>query len=277
MRLLWWTLAVVSVSLFSILLSENRTLDPLQNLSLTIAAPMENGLRDVADPISGFFREIFNRGDLVRENERLREELERLQTETAATEDAQRRLQELEEALGVKENRPDDVFVVADVIAQDPSGFKRALAIDRGSKDGLDEGMVVLSKSGSLVGVVSLVYEEFAWLRLISDPNNAVNIAVLTGGEEGSEARGVAVGDLRSRLSLEMLPTEAQIQEGDLVITSGLGGNYPRTLLLGSVTSVEEKPQALAKRATMEPAADLSSLDTVLIITNFRPARLEGP
>ncbi len=275
--MLWWTLAVVSVSLFSILLSENRTLDPLQNLSLTIAAPMENGLRDVADPISDFFRGIFNRGDLVRENERLREELERLQTETAATEDAQRRLQELEEALGVKENRPDDVFVVADVIAQDPSGFKRALAIDRGSKDGLDEGMVVLSKSGSLVGVVSLVYEEFAWLRLISDPNNAVNIAVLTGGEEGSEARGVAVGDLRSRLSLEMLPTEAQIQEGDLVITSGLGGNYPRTLLLGSVTSVEEKPQALAKRATMEPAADLSSLDTVLIITNFRPARLEGP
>lgn len=277
MRLLWWSLAVVSVSIFGILLSENRTLDPLQNLSLTIAAPMENGLRDVADPISDFFRGVFNRGDLVRENERLREELERLQTETADTEDAQRRLQELENALGVKENRPDDVFVVADVIAQDPSGFKRALAIDRGSKDGLDEGMVVLSKSGSLVGVVSLVYEEFAWLRLISDPNNAVNIAVLTGGEGGAEARGVAVGDLRSRLSLEMLPTEAQIQEGDLVITSGLGGNYPRTLLLGSVTSVEEKPQALSTRATMEPAADLSSLDTVLIITNFRPARLESP
>jgi len=277
MRLLWWTLAVMSLSLFSILLSENRTLDPLQNLSLTIAAPMENGLRDVANPISGFFRGIFSRGDLVRENERLREELERLQTETAATEDAQRRLQELEEALGVKDNRPDDVFVVADVVAQDPSGIKRALAIDRGSKDGLDEGMVVLSKSGSLVGVVSLVYEEFAWFRLISDPNNAVNIAVLTGGEEASEARGVALGDLRSRLSLEMLPTAAQIQEGDLVITSGLGGNYPRTLLLGSVTSVEEKPQALSKRATMEPAADLLSLDTVLIITNFRPARLEGP
>ena len=277
MRLLWWTLAVVSVSLFTILLSENRTLDPVQNLSLTIAAPLENGLRDIADPVSGFFRGIFSRGDLVRENERLREELERLQAETAATDDAQRRLQELEEALGVKENRPDDVFVVADVIAQDPSGFKRALAIDRGSKDGLDEGMVVLSKSGSLVGVVSLVYEDFAWLRLISDPNNAVNIAVLTGGEDGSEARGVAVGDLRSRLTLEMLPTAAPIQEGDLVITSGLGGNYPRTLLLGSVTSVEDKPQALSKRATLEPAADLSSLDTELIITNFRPARLEGP
>ncbi len=83
MRLLWWTLAVLSLSLFSILLSENRTLDPLQNLSLTIAAPMENGLRDIADPVSGFFQGIFSRGDLVRENERLREELERLQAGAA--------------------------------------------------------------------------------------------------------------------------------------------------------------------------------------------------
>jgi rod shape-determining protein MreC len=276
MRLLWWTLAVVTVSLFSIILSENRTLAPMQNLSLTITAPLENGLRDLADPISDFFQGLFNRGDLVRENERLRQELERLQGQAAASEDAQRRLQDLEEALGVQESRPDDVFVVADIIAQDPSGFKRALAIDRGSEDGLDEGMVVLSKSGSLVGTVSQVYDEFAWLRLISDPNSAVNVAVLS-GDEASEPRGVAAGDLRKGLTLELLPTDAEIAEGDLVTTSGLGGNYPPALLLGSVKSVEEKPQALTKRATLEPAADLSSLDTVLIVTSFLPARLSGP
>ena len=277
MRLLWWTLAVVSVSLTSIILSENRTLDPLQNLSLTITAPLENGLRDLAEPVSDFFQGLFNRGDLVRENDRLRQELERLRAQAAATEDTERRLQDLEEALGVKKGQPDSEFVIADVIAQDPSGFKRALAINRGSKDGLDEGMVVLSKSGSLVGTVSLVYDEFSWLRLVSDPSSAVNIAVLTGDEQGSEPRGVATGDLRTGLSLELLPTGAQIAEGDLVTTSGLGGNYPSALLLGSVKSVEEKPQALSKRATLEPAADLSSLDTVLIITNFRPARLSGP
>jgi len=278
MRLLWWTLAVVSVSLLSIALSESRTLDPVQNLSLTVAAPLENGLRGLADPIADFFEGLFNRGDLKRENERLRQELERLQSQVAAAEDAQRRAQELEEALGVKESRPDDEFVVADVIAQDPSGVKRALAINRGSKDGLDEGMVVLSKSGSLVGTVSRVYEDFAWLRLITDPNSAVNVVVLAqGDEEGSEARGVAAGDLGGRLSLEMVPAEARITDGDLVTTSGLGGNYPRALLLGSVRSVEDKPQALFRKATVEPAADLSSLDTVMVITNFLPARLAGP
>ncbi len=277
MRLLWWALAIVSVSLFSILLSEGGTLDPVQNASLTVAAPIEVGLRQVAEPISDFFEGLLNRGDLLRENERLREELEQAQAQAAASEDAQRRLNELEEALGVKESRPDDVFVVADVIAQEPSGFKRALAINRGSKDGLDEGMVVLSRNGSLVGTISQVYEEFAWLRLISDPNSAVNIAVLPTAQETSEARGVASGSLRGDVSLELLPTEAQIAEGDLVTTSGLGGNYPRALLVGSVASVEDKPQALSKKASLEPAADLLALDTVLIITNFLPARLDAP
>ena len=278
MRLLWWTLAVVSVSTLGIVLSQNRTLDPAQNLSLTVSEPVENGLRDIADPIADFFDGLFNRGDLKRENERLREELERLQAQAAAGEDAQRRVQELEQALAVTESHSDEEFVAADVIAQDPSAVKRALAINRGSADGLDEGMVVLSRSGSLVGTISRVYDDFAWLRLTTDPNSAVNVFILSDEyEESPEGRGVAAGDLGGTLSLEMVATEALIAEGDPVTTSGLGGNYPRALLLGSVKTVEGKPQGLFKKVTVEPAADLGALDKVLIITSFLPARLEGP
>jgi len=277
MRTLWWTLAIAGMSLISIVLSENRAFDPLQNLSLTAAAPIESAVRDLADPASGFLQGVFDRGDIVRENERLRQELERLKTEMAAGEDARRRVLELEEALGFKQSRPEDQLVAADVIAQDPSGLKRALAINRGSKDGLDEGMVVLSRDGSLVGTVSLVHDDFAWLRLITDPNSAVNVAVQPQGEGTAAARGIAVGDLRSGVSLEMLPTEAAINQGDLVTTSGLGGNYPRALLLGTVKTIEEKPQAPSKRAVLEPSAQLSALETVFIVTSFKPARLSAP
>jgi len=277
MRTLWWTLAIVGMSLISIVLSEHRTFDPLQNISLTIAAPVENGIRDLANPASDFFQGIFNRGDIVRENERLRREMERLQTQLAAGEDASRRVRELEDALGFQNSHPDDQLVAADVIAQDPSGLKRALAINRGSKDGLDEGMVVLSRDGSLVGTVSLVYDDFAWLRLISDPNSAVNIAVLPEGGKNPAARGIATGDLRSGVTLEMLPTQTEINPGDLVTTSGLGGNYPRALLLGTIKTVEDEPQAPSKRAVLQPAADVSALETVIVVTSFKPARLAAP
>jgi rod shape-determining protein MreC len=278
MRVIWWLATVVSVSLISIFLSEQRTLDPLQNFSLSITSPLEGGLRDLADPIADVFEGIVDRGDLVRENERLKAELERLQGQLAGQQDAQQRIREMEAALGFKQSRPEDQLLVANVIAQDPSGLKRAIAIDRGTSDGLDEGMVVLSRSGALVGTVSRAYEDFAWVRLVTDPESAVNAQVqVTGSEESPPVRGVVSGDLRRGMVLDLLPPDSPVGEGTLITTSGLGGNYPRALLIGRVKSVEERPQAPFKKATVEPAASLSSLEMVLVLTKFRPARLAGP
>ena len=280
MRVIWWLLTVVCVSLVSIFLSEQRALDPVQNLSLTITSPLEGGLRDLASPIADMFQGIVDRGDLVRENERLREEKELLEKQLAAQQDAQVRIRELEDALGVKQSRPEDTVLVANVIAQDPSGLKQAVAIDRGSGDGVDEGMVVLSRNGSLIGTVSRAYGDFAWVRLISDPDSAVNAQVEAAGEAaqaGSPARGVASGDVRQGVVLDLLPPDAALAEGSLVTTSGLGGNYPRALLIGSVRSVDERPAAPFKKAMVEPAAKLSALETVLVLTSFQPARLAGP
>lgn len=280
MRVIWWLLTVVAVSLVSILLSEQRALDPVQNVSLSITAPLEGALRDLANPIADVFQGIVDRGDLVRENERLREEKELLEKQLANQQDAQVRIRELEDALGVKQNRPEDKLLVANVIAQDPSGLKRAIAIDRGSADGVDEGMVVLSRNGSLIGTVSRAYADFAWVRLITDPDSTVNAQVEgapAAGQDASAARGVASGDVRQGVVLDLLPPDAPVTEGSLVTTSGLGGNYPRALLIGSVNSVDERPAAPFKKATVEPAAKLSALEMVLVLTSFKPARLAGP
>jgi len=280
MRVTWWLLTVVSISLISIVLSQQRVLDPLENLSLRVTSPLEGGLRDLADPIAEFFEGMVDRGDLVRENRRLKEELEQLQGQKVIQQDAELRIRELQDALGVKQSRPEDQFLVANVIAQEPSGLKRAIAIDRGMSDGLDEGMVVLSKGGSLIGTVSRAYQNFAWVRLVTDPDSAVNAQVgnsASASADGPALRGIATGDLRQGLVLDLLPSESQVAEGNLVTTSGLGGNYPRALLIGSVKSVEERPQAPFKRAIVEPAGTLSSLEMVLVLISFRPARLAGP
>ena len=277
MRVIWWLATVVSVSLISIVLSEQRALDPLDNVSLMAVSPLATGLDDLSDPVAELFEGVVDRGDLVRDNQRLKEEVERLQAQLARQEGAEQRVRELEEVLGAQHSRPQDQLLVASVIAQETSGLKRAIAIDRGTADGVDEGMVVLSGGGSLVGTVSQAFADFAWVRLLTDPDSTVNAQVESGSGASSLARGVAGGDLRHGLVLDMLPSDAQVKQGGLVTTSGLGGNYPQSLLIGEVESVEERPQAPFKKATVEPAADPSSLETVLVLLSFKPARLEGP
>jgi rod shape-determining protein MreC len=308
MRLIWWFATVVAVSFFTILLSQAGALNPLRNITLTVSSPVENAIQDAASPLSDIYEGIVDRGDLVRENERLREEMELLKQQIADQQADKQRIRDLEAALNVKEQNPDFELAVASVFARDPSSLKRVIAINLGQGDGIDEGMVVLSDNGSLIGTVTLALSDYSWVRLLNDPDSAVNAQVqgvtlptpnndvLTpddtqeDGENQDEptpepsatplpepVRGVALGDLRDEIILDLLPPEAPIEAGALVVTSGLGGNYPASILIGTITDVEGRPQAPFKKALVDPATDLDGLDTVLVITNFKPARLEAP
>jgi rod shape-determining protein MreC len=309
MRLIWWLATIGAVSLVSVFLSERGALAPVHNVTLTISAPVENVLRDAASPVNDIYTSIADHGSLVRENEDLHEQLEELQTQLTDQQTNRQTIDSLEDALGVKENRPEDKLLAAHVIAQDVSGQKRMIAIDRGQNDGLDEGMVVMSRAGSLVGTVAAAYEEYAWIRLITDPDSAVNAQVNTGVEQpqpaatpgvitGGEStptsapaatpapsgeapptavRGVLAGDLRPDVVLDLLPPDAKIAAGNLVVTSGLGGNFPAGILIGSVKNVQQRPESAFTKATVSTAAQLSSLDTVLVLTSFKPSRLEAP
>ncbi len=307
MRVVWWFATLTVVSFATIILSEEDAFDPFKNVALTVSAPVDGAVRDAASPLGDIYDGIADRGGLVRENERLREEVEILQAQLADQQDVLLRIAELEDALEVKSTRPEDQLLVASVFSRDPSGLKRSIAIDRGQSDGVDEGMVVLSREGSLIGTVSHAFQDFAWIRLISDPDSAVNAQVNTttpsadtgvltpgtpapGDEPDPSAtpapsgaaapvpvHGVAKGDLRNELVLELLPPEAPIESGSLVVTSGLGGNYPPGILIGSVTAVELRPQAPFKKAFVEPSAGLGGLDTVLVLISFEPARLSPP
>jgi rod shape-determining protein MreC len=87
----------------------------------------------------------------------------------------------------------------------------------------------------------------------------------------------VADGDLRNGIILDLLPPEEKIDSGTLVLTSGLGGNYPPGILIGSVGEVEQRPQSAFKKATLQPATELDELETVLVLISFEPARLTSP
>jgi len=160
---------------------------------------------------------------------------------------------------------PDYRYIAASVIGRDPSPFVKYVIINRGSDSGLRRGMPVVTQQG-LVGRVAAVTAGAARVQLITDPASSVNIRL-----EPSRAEAVLLGSLTDELSIDMIPQSASVQVGDLVLTSGLGGNYPTDFLIGQITSVRRRETDLFQEAVIQPVVDFTQLEIILIIVNFRP------
>jgi rod shape-determining protein MreC len=159
----------------------------------------------------------------------------------------------------------DNQYTAASVIARDVSPFMHYVIIDRGSDDGLRKGMPVITQQG-LVGSIAAVTAGAARVQLINDPGSSINVLMQQSGEEA-----VLNGQITGEIELDMIRQNASIQPGDLVMTSGLGGNYPANIVIGQVVTIRNEASALFQTASVQPAVDFSQLDIVLIITNFQP------
>ncbi|MGD2155461.1 MAG: rod shape-determining protein MreC [Anaerolineales bacterium] len=160
---------------------------------------------------------------------------------------------------------PDNLYLGATVIGRDPSPFLHYIIINKGSDDGLRRGMPVVTQQG-LVGRISRVTAEGSTVQLITDPASSINIRI-----EPSSAEAVLSGSITGDISLDLIPQTANVKPGDLVLTSGLGGNYPTNILIGRVTGVRSQDVALFQNASVQPTVDFSQLEIVLVITNFKP------
>ncbi len=271
-RLGTWTLGVVGLSLVLILLSRAGVIDPFQNAFLDVAAPVQHALRNVSDPVAGWLSNVRDIGDVRSENDSLRAENEQLKNQVATLLNAQAQLSQLQALLLVKQSNADAQYLVANVVAKDPDSLKEAVAIDRGTHDGLQEGMVVVTEGNSVVGTVTKVFDSYSWVTLVTDPGSAISAMV-----QESRAEGVVTGSYSRKLSIDFVGQGAAVKDGDTVITSAIGGLYPAGLVIGKVTDVGGGPQDLFKSVTLEPLASLSHIETVLVLTSFVPQKLVTP
>ncbi len=165
--------------------------------------------------------------------------------------------------------RPQNQYVAAAVIGRDPSPFLQYVFLDKGSDDGIRHGMPVVTQQG-LVGRIDAVTAGGARVRLISDASSAVNVRLKSSQKE-AQIKGSVTGEV----TLEMVPQDVNLQPGELVLTSGLGGNYPQDIVVGQVVSVRKRTNELFQSAAIQTAADLTNLRAVLIITNFKPVDIQ--
>ena len=261
-----WFGFVVLASVLFLAASRVALLDPLENAALTIAAPIESGLRSATRPVADFINNITDINRLSNENASLREENELLTAENARLTEAERELRDLQGFLDIRGIREGEVFVQADVFASEPSNTLQVIAIDRGSRDGIAENMLVLSPQGSVVGTVSRVLDGAAWVTLVTDQTSAVGAFI-----QESRAQGVVVGSADGTLNMEFVDETADVKQGDLVLTSGVGGRHPPGELIGRVTDVDRAPQQLFQDVAVQPLADFTRLEGVLVLTSFVP------
>ncbi len=267
-----WFSVVVVASLILLASSRFAFFAPLENAVLLTAAPIESALQDATRPVADFVNNLTDVNRLSQENQALREEIEQLTGENARLREEQTELLHFRQLVDVRDSQAEDTFIAANVFAREPSNLKDAIAIDRGRADGLQEGMVVITQQGSLVGSVSRVLNDVAWVTLITDPTSAVSALI-----QESRTPGVVVGDADGVLTMEFVEETADVKEGDLVLTSGLGGSYPQGELIGQVVEVRRAAQELFQAVRVQPLAEFSRLEAVLVLDSFLPQKASQP
>lgn len=202
---------------------------------------------------------------LRQRNSEMEVEVSRMQTEIIVLKQQISETRVLSALVDFARVQPENRYLAASVIGRDPSPFLDYVIINRGSDDGLRRGMPVVTQQG-LVGRIAAVTADAARVQLITDPASNINVKL-----EPSRAQAVIRGEVSGEISLAMIPQSAQVEIGDLILTSGLGGNYPTNILIGQVTGVRRRETDLFQSASVQPVVDFNQLEIVLIITNFRP------
>jgi len=251
-----------------IALSVAGVLAPAESLA---AAPL-NGLSGLFNRLSlslnAAFEELNNLGRLRARIASLDEKLARRQVESIELREAASDYTRLKSLLAYTSPLEDQEFLPADVIAVEQTGIARSIIINRGNRDGIGVGMPVATELG-LVGRIIRVSANAAQVQLINDENSAVSSRL-----QATRAHGSIIGQASGVLRLTMVDLDETIEQGDLVITSGLGGNFPPDVVVGQVTSVRQFEFELFQEAEVRSLIDFDTLELVLVITSFEPIDL---
>lgn len=209
--------------------------------------------------IYGFFNNFRNIGKLQQENRELTDKLNSATAEIATLREAQKENFSLKKDLGYKEQSDYDL-VAANVISFDPANIRETITIGAGKSNGIKEGDVVISE-GFLVGKIVNVGDFTSKIKLISDPTSSVAANI-----SNSLVSGVLKGRIGNGLSLEQVPQSEKVTQDDTVVTSGLGGDFPKGIVIGKVEDIQKVSGSIFQTIAIRPMVDLNKLERVMVI-----------
>lgn len=255
---------IVGVCLLLLTLQSRGRATAAADLVAVITTPVQAAFAAVHRAAFGAWTTYREWKDVRAENHRLREENRRLRLEALAVSETAEENRRLRRLLDFKGRLPLQT-VAGEVIAREWGGWVRSLTVNRGRADDVQRLMAVISPDG-LVGRVVEVRPGAAVVQVLTDPASTVSAHAVR-----PRTPGVVEGEPRGTLRFKYMARDGGgLQIGDLVVTSGLGGVFPRGIPIGRVMAIEDRGAALFSYAALQPAVDFARLDEVLLVTGER-------
>ncbi|MEW5761616.1 MAG: rod shape-determining protein MreC [Bacillota bacterium] len=274
MRRTWLRKTAAGVILFGVICAAmhlttdvTRATIPLEGTVRDLLAPVQRGALQAGRVVQQGMGTILSLGRAERV-ERLEKQVRQLEGKIAELNEYRVENTRLRRLLGFREETRDRYeLLAADVIGRDPGNWFGTITLDRGAADGVRSDMPVLLPEG-LVGRVLRVSQRTAVVLLLTDPRSGVG-----GTVQETRTPGVLRGVVNSygQLRMTYLAKDAPVKIGQLVVTSGLGGIFPRGVPLGRIVSVRPEPTGLTKEALVQPLVDFSHLEEVFILLRAVP------
>jgi rod shape-determining protein MreC len=254
---------LIVLALAGLVLHSTGLLQPLEGLLIRMTTPLQGGMSLLATRFGEIAETVRDLRELRQQNEELQAENDRLLLENVRLREIQHELALLRDLLNFRQTNPSFEVQGAHVIGRDPSNLQRYVILDVGREKGIERNMPVVTDRG-LVGRIYEVGEGWSRVLLIIDSSSFVN--ALT---QSTRANGLVQGQVDGTLVMLNIPQGETVSVGDTVFTSGLGGNFPRQLLIGQITDVTRKDYEMYQQATVQPTVDFRHLEAVLVITDF--------
>lgn len=254
--------AVILILLIFLSNVETNKLSYLESAASSIVNPIQRIAMDIKNKIQGNSAYFSNMDNIIAENEELREKNSQLETELRDLEMVKAENNTLKDYMNLFEKYSAYETIPAYVINKDVSNYSSTLVLNVGANDGITENMTVIADKG-LVGHVISVADKTCKVQVIIDSASTVSCTIST-TSESIICKGTLENDQILRASY--VPTGAELIQGDNVYTSGIGGIYPKGIIIGTIKEIITTSNITDRYAIVEPAVDFSKVDTVLVI-----------
>jgi len=241
---------------------------PVSNALGNIFKPLQSTVVRLSDQLASVYGYMYQYDALQEENAELRKRIAEMEEEVRKSENLNDENARLRKLLGLSERRRDFVLDTATITARDVSNWSSTFTISLGSSGGIQPGNCVINEEEFLVGVVTEVGLNWAIVSTLIDTDMEAGAYNFNTKQET-----VAEGNFdlmrQGLLRLSYLSMDGDIKNGDLILTSGIGGMFPRDLIIGTIVDLQSDETGLSAYAVVKPTVDLDALTQVAIIKSF--------